>query len=228
MYFTSDEAKAREVLEVRDGPPGAGTAGGDPLLQTLGSVCERLAFSSPEHWPGHDPGKPGPIVLSFSRGSFQFPTGEQPVLRGLELSMMSTSRVGIVGRTGAGKSTLLPLIAGQLRPSIGDLWSYDWPRTVYVGQPHGPQLGDYLRSTPAEYMPAAKAKGKRGRDIENVLGRQIAGKDQKDVSYEVKWSGLTPAENTFEKRSRFKTMGVEYMIEEYDSWIANAWGGSVL
>ena len=48
------------------------------------------------------------------------------------------------------------------------------------------------------------------------------------MPHEGKWSGRTPAENSFEKRARFETMGVEYMTEECDSWKANDWGGSVL
>ena len=59
-----------------------------------------------------------------------------------------------------------------------------------------------------------------------MLGWQIAGEDRKDVSHEVTWGGRSPAENPFEKQYRFKTMGVEYMIEEYDRWTANAWGQS--
>ena len=52
---------------------------------------------------------------------------------------------------------LLPWLACRLLLSIGDLRSYDWPRTVYIGQHHESQLCEYLRSAPAEYMPAAKA-----------------------------------------------------------------------
>jgi len=72
----------------------------------------------------------------------------------------------------------------------------------------------------------AKRNGRRGREVEAILSRQICGKDAKDVVYEVQWQGLSPADNTFEKRSRLKNLGVEFMAEEYDERIAAAWGNS--
>merc|ERR1719491_1321414 len=63
-------------------------------------------------------------------------------------------------------------------------------------------------------------------EVEVILSRQISGKDAKDTIYEVQWQGLGPADNTFEKRSRLKTLGVEYMVEEYDMWMMQVWGTS--
>jgi len=70
----------------------------------------------------------------------------------------------------------------------------------------------------------ARKHGKRGKEVESILSRQVAGKDGKEVIYEVKWKDLTPADNSFEKRTRLKTLGVEYMADEYDAWMAAAWG----
>jgi len=165
--------------------------------------------------------------------------------------------VGIVGRNGSGKSTLLSLLAGRLCLPTTELWSHSHLRLVYIAQHHESQIGEFLNTTPVEYMqirfrrgydtealpanvkqttltPAqvrrirelAKKNGKRGKEVECVLGRQASGKDGKDVIYEVKWKDLTPADNTFEKRSRLKNLGVEYMAEEYDAWMAAAWGSS--
>lgn len=70
----------------------------------------------------------------------------------------------------------------------------------------------------------AKKLGKRGKEVDAIIGRQVSGKDGKEVIYEVQWKELTPADNTFEKRSRLKSLGVEWMADEYDIWMANAWG----
>lgn len=43
------------------------------------------------------------------------------VLHGVDLSVSSASRVGIVGENGRGKSTLLQLLAGTLEPDSGDI-----------------------------------------------------------------------------------------------------------
>jgi heme ABC exporter ATP-binding subunit CcmA len=46
--------------------------------------------------------------------------GDQPALRGVDLTVTSGSRLALVGPNGAGKSTLLRVIAGLLRPSSGE------------------------------------------------------------------------------------------------------------
>jgi ATP-binding cassette subfamily B multidrug efflux pump len=44
---------------------------------------------------------------------------DQPVLRGIDLTVAPGSKVAVVGRTGAGKTTLLNLIAGLYHPEAG-------------------------------------------------------------------------------------------------------------
>lgn len=72
----------------------------------------------------------------------------------------------------------------------------------------------------------AKKHGKRGKEVEELISRQVGGKDGKEAIYEVKWKDLTPADNTFEKRSRLKNLGVEFLADEYDEMLAVAWGTS--
>ena len=51
--------------------------------------------------------------------SFTYPGSHLPVFQGLELSLDSRWRLGLVGRNGRGKTTLLRLLAGELRPDEG-------------------------------------------------------------------------------------------------------------
>src|SRR5579871_1448648 len=48
--------------------------------------------------------------------------GRHKVLQGVDLSVVPGSLVGIVGENGAGKSTLLKILAGELRPSQGQVF----------------------------------------------------------------------------------------------------------
>eukprot|EP00932_Pfiesteria_piscicida_P017884 SRR837773.4760.p1 GENE.SRR837773.4760~~SRR837773.4760.p1 ORF type:complete len:463 (-),score=161.77 SRR837773.4760:10-1398(-) len=245
-----DEAKAQQLLEVAQRP-----AETDVMKMSFGDVASRLIFPSPERIAGAVPGKAGPAVLTLKKVSYTYPGAETPVLSDLNLELLSTSRIGIIGRNGSGKSTLLSLIGGRMPPSSGEIWSHTSLRLVYIAQHHESQLGPYMDNTPVEYMQlrfrrgfdpealpphlkstplsdnqvrrireVAKRKGKNGREVEMIVGRQISGKEAKDVLYEVKWQGLTPAQNSFEKRSRLKELCVEYLAEEYDSWMALAWG----
>ena len=53
-------------------------------------------------------------ALTFTREA-------QTVLRGVNVTLKSGEKVGLVGANGAGKTTLLELLAGTLRPSEGRL-----------------------------------------------------------------------------------------------------------
>jgi NitT/TauT family transport system ATP-binding protein len=53
--------------------------------------------------------------------SFQRPSGELPVLKGLNLALDEGEIVGLLGRSGCGKSTLLRLMSGLKLPSAGEV-----------------------------------------------------------------------------------------------------------
>ncbi len=57
-------------------------------------------------------------VLTFLDGRYRKPTRKQ-VLDGVNLTVKTGEKVGIIGSNGSGKSTLLKLICGILRPTSG-------------------------------------------------------------------------------------------------------------
>eukprot|EP00747_Dinoflagellata_sp_TGD_P069355 gnl/TRDRNA2_/TRDRNA2_156095_c0_seq2.p1 gnl/TRDRNA2_/TRDRNA2_156095_c0~~gnl/TRDRNA2_/TRDRNA2_156095_c0_seq2.p1 ORF type:complete len:296 (-),score=43.12 gnl/TRDRNA2_/TRDRNA2_156095_c0_seq2:21-908(-) len=159
----------------------------------------------------------------------------------------SQKKIGIVGKNGSGKSTLLSLLAGRLK-FYGDLWSHNALRLVYIAQHSESQLGDFMGCTPLEYiqlrfrkgydaeMPwkppppptkrvqsIARQHGKRGKEVEDVVSRSHSDKE-KECLYEVKWKGLGPGENTFEKMERLRFLGVEHLATRLNEMLSAAWG----
>ena len=59
--------------------------------------------------------------ISIQNLSFSYPGSHLPVFRGLELSLDTGWRLGLVGRNGRGKTTLLRLLAGELEPDPGSV-----------------------------------------------------------------------------------------------------------
>lgn len=59
--------------------------------------------------------------ISIQNLSFTYPGSHLPVFRGLDLSLDTRWRLGLVGRNGRGKTTLLRLLAGDLSPDGGSV-----------------------------------------------------------------------------------------------------------
>ena len=53
--------------------------------------------------------------------TFQYPTRDEPALRGISFAVRPGEAIGIVGPTGSGKSTLLDIILGLLEPADGQV-----------------------------------------------------------------------------------------------------------
>jgi ATP-binding cassette, subfamily F, member 3 len=77
--------------------------------------------------------------------------GGRSVLRGLEMSVASGARIGLVGGNGAGKSTLLRLLAGTEEPDGGEVVRRRGLRVAFL-----PQHVERGGSTPMEVLRAAR------------------------------------------------------------------------
>ena len=61
-----------------------------------------------------------------------YPTrnGHHTVLDGIDLTIRSGEKIGILGRNGAGKSTLIKILSGAERPTRGEIYrgmNLSWP-----------------------------------------------------------------------------------------------------
>ncbi len=66
-------------------------------------------------------------LLRISSLEFSYMPGAR-VLRGLDLELGSSERVGLIGPNGSGKTTLLHLMVGLLKPSAGEIEAFGKPR----------------------------------------------------------------------------------------------------
>ena len=60
--------------------------------------------------------------------------GDEPVLAGLDLTVLHGERVGVVGENGAGKSVLLKTLVGEIAPTEGEVWTGPSIRIGYLAQ----------------------------------------------------------------------------------------------
>lgn len=62
------------------------------------------------------------LRCSGLRKGYRSPSGELPVLRGVDLELAAGETVAVTGESGAGKSTLLQVLGGLDRADGGELW----------------------------------------------------------------------------------------------------------
>ncbi len=70
----------------------------------------------------------------FELRSLGMAFGDDPVLAGVDLTVMHGERLGVVGENGAGKSVLLKAVVGELEPTEGEVWLGPSIRVGYLAQ----------------------------------------------------------------------------------------------
>jgi ATP-binding cassette subfamily C protein CydD len=75
----------------------------------------------------------GPVTVVLDDVMFRFPDSDEPVLRGVHLTVRPGHWTAIAGPSGAGKTTLLSLIAGARQPTTG---SVRWMTPTGASPPH--------------------------------------------------------------------------------------------
>ena len=93
--------------------------------------------------------------------------GDKTVLRGINFSLQSEQRYGLLGVNGAGKSTLIKTIAGELKPLQGTAL---FNKGLVIGYFAQHQVEDAARRPVAAVAPAEDLAGLREQDLRNFLG----------------------------------------------------------
>lgn len=61
------------------------------------------------------------MILEAKGIQFAYPGSKEPVLRGVNLTLESAQRLGLLGPSGFGKTTLAKLLAGYEKPDAGEI-----------------------------------------------------------------------------------------------------------
>ena len=72
------------------------------------------------------------MLLRLDQVSLSF--GSRPLLDHITLQVDEGERVCVVGRNGEGKSSLLRLVAGEIAPDDGSVWTNPGARVAYLVQ----------------------------------------------------------------------------------------------
>jgi ATP-binding cassette subfamily F protein 3 len=105
----------------------------EPALEKLNQMAS-LSFSF------HEAPFPGKKILEAKNLSFSYT--DDPLIRGVSLSIGKGERIAIIGKNGRGKSTLLRLLGSDLKPQSGTLSMSDNVRIGYFGQTHIERLNE--------------------------------------------------------------------------------------
>ncbi len=131
---------------------------------------QRVSFRFPEPSPGSSP------LVRLDQAAAGY--GETRVLDDLNLSIYAGDRIALLGANGNGKTTLARLIAGELSPMAGRVFSTSKLKVGYFAQNHLERLDP--RMTPIDQlrliMETAPVK-----DIRAWLGRFSLGEDKAEV-----------------------------------------------
>lgn len=94
---------------------------------------------------------PGKTFLQLSEVSFKYPgKNSKMVINKVSLDIGPGARIGLLGPNGCGKSTLMNLLAGELKPTLGEVKSHHRLRIGYFSQHTVDQLALHL--TPLQQL----------------------------------------------------------------------------
>jgi ATP-binding cassette, subfamily F, member 3 len=134
-------------------------------------ALERLEMIAPAHidspfdFEFREPKKlPQPLVTLDTVGAGY---GARRVLDGLQLSLMPGDRIALLGANGAGKSTLIKILAGELKPQVGEVHGAQDLTVGYFAQHQLEQLD--AQASPLLHLQRLDPKA-RDQDLRNFLG----------------------------------------------------------
>src|SRR5688572_20026636 len=108
--------------------------------------------------------------------TFAYPGAVDPVLRDVSFNVEAGERIAVIGANGIGKTTLMRLLAGDLKPTRGEI---EWVENAAPGyMPQDPQAEFAQKVDLFTWMSDWKAPSDDDQAIRGVLGRLLFSGDE--------------------------------------------------
>ena len=115
-------------------------------------------------------------AVTIEHLSFAYPGSDTPVLKDVNLTVEAGERVAIVGANGVGKTTLMRCLAGELKPTKGEI---TWVENAQLGyMPQDPQAEFAEKTDLFTWMSEWRAKSDDDQVVRGTLGRLLFSGDE--------------------------------------------------
>jgi ATPase subunit of ABC transporter with duplicated ATPase domains len=115
-------------------------------------------------------------AVTIEHLSFAYPGSDTAVLKDVNLTIEAGERVAVVGANGVGKTTLMRCLAGELKPTKGEI---TWVENAQLGyMPQDPQAEFAEKTDLFTWMSEWRAKSDDDQVVRGTLGRLLFSGDE--------------------------------------------------
>jgi ATPase subunit of ABC transporter with duplicated ATPase domains len=115
-------------------------------------------------------------AVTIEHLSFGYPGADTAVLNDVNLTVEAGERIAIVGANGVGKTTLMRCLAGELKPTKGEI---NWVENAQLGyMPQDPQAEFAEKTDLFTWMSEWRAKSDDDQVVRGTLGRLLFSGDE--------------------------------------------------
>lgn len=195
----------------------------DGIVQYIGSAHETALGTSDcivffdenhnkmNHGAGIPIPKDRPLSIEFRHVSYQYPSGEQPVLQDISFQIAAGENISLVGLNGAGKTTLAKLMCGLILPDQGEILIDGHP----LGEYNRDELYTLFSMVPQYYTV-----------LPTTIAENIAFRDRSEIDEPLMWQCLEKA--GIEDKIRSLPKGIDTpMNKQFDGDAVNLSGGEM-
>lgn len=195
----------------------------DGIVQYIGSAHEAALGTSDciayldenhnkmNHAAGIPLPKGRPLSIEFRHVTYQYPKGEQPVLKDISFQIAAGENISLVGLNGAGKTTLAKLMCGLILPDEGEI--------LIDGHP----LGEYNRD---ELYTLFSMVPQRYTVLPTTIAENVAFLERSEIDGPLLWDCLEKAGIADKIRSLPKGIDTP-MNKQFDEDAVNFSGGEM-
>lgn len=152
-----------------------------------------------------------PLSIEFRHVTYQYPKGEQPVLKDISFQIAAGENISLVGLNGAGKTTLAKLMCGLILPDEGEI--------LIDGHP----LGEYNRD---ELYTLFSMVPQRYTVLPTTIAENVAFLERSEIDGPLLWDCLEKAGIADKIRSLPKGIDTP-MNKQFDEDAVNFSGGEM-